>query len=107
MIGFLLLTGRVYKHDAYVYEISPECEVERAHTPREENRHEITRPSLPEHLLVRSCQQNDEGEGQGGSDATTEEHFDAYGEGCKMRMWVEMSRASMAMHAYAKMQEMR
>jgi hypothetical protein len=62
VLGFLLLTGRVYKHGAYVYEISPECEVERAHTPREENRHEKTRPSLPEHLLVRSCQQNDEGE---------------------------------------------
>ena len=44
---------------------------------------------------------------KGGSDATTEEHFDSYGEGCKMRMWVEMSRASMTMHAYAKMQEMR
>jgi len=39
---------------------------------------------------------------KGGSDATTEEHFDSYGEGCKMRMWVEMSRASMRMHAYAK-----
>ena len=62
VLGFLLLTGRVYKHGAYAYEISPECEVERAHTPREENRHEKTRPSLPEHLLVRSCQQNDEGE---------------------------------------------
>ena len=62
VLGFLLLTGRVYKHDAYVYEISPECEVERAHTPREEKKHEKTRPSLPEHLLVRSCQQNDEGE---------------------------------------------
>jgi hypothetical protein len=30
VLGFLLLTGRVYKHDAYVYEISPECEDEGA-----------------------------------------------------------------------------
>ena len=37
---------------------------------------------------------------KGGSDATTEEHFDSYCEGCTMRMWVEMSRASMTMHAY-------
>ena len=45
-----LFTGRVYQHDAYVNEISPEIEVERAH--REEDRHETEIPSRPEDLLV-------------------------------------------------------
>ena len=39
----LLFEGRVYEHDAYACEISPEVEVVRAHTPREEDRHERQR----------------------------------------------------------------
>ena len=39
-LGSLLLTGRVYQHDAYVNEIPPEVEVEPAHTPLEEDRQE-------------------------------------------------------------------
>ena len=50
----VFFTGRVYQHDAYVNEISPEIEVKRAH--REEDRHKTAIPSRPEGVLVHADQ---------------------------------------------------